>query len=184
MERAQDYYATASGTSFASPLVAGIASLLIAQNPGATVSQIETLLTESVTKPTAMAGLYFTNEYGVGSVNAHRATLIGLAKTQVNLLGTRELSPREPSNGAVWRAASGNVASDESILVGCRISPGDICSSTLEKAGTILRFNTASAAKSSDLQYMFIKGSDLSAGSWTLAVQNRALASSVATVSR
>lgn len=176
-------YATASGTSFASPLVAGVASLLIAQNPQITVSELKFQLTESADKVSSMGVQTFTTEYGVGRLNAHKATLLGLARTQTNLLGELSNNPRQQANGYIWRAASGNVASDESILVGCRIASGDICSSTAQN-NVIYRFWTANNVKGEEYQYIFIKGNALSEGTWSIGVHSREFARSIGTLTK
>lgn len=177
-------YANASGTSFASPLVAGIATLLIAQSPSSSISQIEDVLLNSTTKPSAMSGQNFTNEYGFGVVNAHRATLLNQAISQSSSLGTGELSARAPASGAIWRAATGTLDSDESIVIGCRTFPGDTCQATLEKSGTILRYTSTSNAKSADNQYFLVKASDLTSGSWNTSVHNREYGRSVGSLVR
>lgn len=177
-------YASASGTSFASPLVAGIAALLVAQTPSSSIGQIEYVLINSVVKPSAMSGQNFTNEYGFGLINAHRATLLNQAISQSSTLGTGELSARAPASGATWRAASGTLASDESIIIGCRTFPGDTCHVTLEKSGTILRYTTLANSKSADNQYFLVKASDLTSGSWKVSVHNREYANSISTLVR
>lgn len=168
-------YASASGTSFASPLVAGIASLLIAQKSDISLDQLEFLLTTGVDKPASMNGSAFSNEFGYGRINAHRTTLLGLAKTQDNLLGDRELSPKEPAIGNIWRAATGNINSDESILIGCRVFDTDECSATIQN-GAIYRFNAFNRNKAGALQYIFVKASEVPAGNWSIAVHNREFA--------
>lgn len=176
-------YASASGTSFSTPMVAGVAALLISQNPGISISQISSILTSSTDILPAMGGQSFTQEYGYGVVNAHKATLLGLAKTQNNLLGARELSPREPAIGNIWRSVGGNVGSDEYILLGCRVSLADKCSASVQN-GSIYRFYPVYGDKSDSLQYMFIKGSSVPSGSWNISVNSHEYAKSVGTLTR
>lgn len=165
-------YATASGTSFSAPLVSGVASLLIAQKPDLTPDETAFILTESSEKPSAMYANAFTNEYGFGRLNAHRATLLTHAKTETTLLGDRDLSPREPSIGASWRATTGSIASDESILIGCRVFESDECAVTVEN-GAIYRFPQSRGTKGDPLRYIFIKGSAVPAGTWKISTHNR-----------
>lgn len=177
-------YASASGTSFSSPLVAGIASLLIAQNPTVTPEQIAYILTTSADKTVAMStNNSFDTQYGYGIANAHRATLLGLARTQDYLLGTRELSPNEPSIGKVWRAKSGGIAADESILIGCRVVVGELCSASVKNVGLYPYVNKTSG-KADPLQYIFIKGSEVPSGTWQISVHNNSYASLVTTLTR
>lgn len=177
-------YASASGTSFSAPLVAGMAALLIAQRPTASVTDIQNALTESTLRPTEMGSQVLSDAYGFGVANAHRATLLNLARTQTSLLGTRELSPREPSNGAIWRSSSGTLGADESVLVGCRVSAADICSISAHKGATIARFTSVTNGKAPDLQYIFFTGSNLGVGAWDISVQNNAVGKSIGTLTR
>ena len=68
----QDTYATFSGTSMASPHAAGLAALVISQNPGRTSSEVRDLVESSAedlgaTGPDA--------HFGAGRINAYRALL-------------------------------------------------------------------------------------------------------------
>lgn len=176
-------YASVSGTSFSSPLVAGVASLILSIKPDLTPSQIEYILTESTEKPLAMNDSAFTAEYGHGRLNAHRATLLAHAKTQDNLLGSRELSPHEPAIGATWRATAGLVMPDESILVGCRVFETAECSVTVEN-GNIYKFKQERFIKGDPVKYIFIKGSDVPSGSWKLSVHNQHYASFIKSLTK
>ena len=176
-------YATASGTSFSAPLVSGVASLLLAQKPDLTPDEIEFILTESTEKPSAMYANSFTNEYGFGRLNAHRATLLTHAKTETNLLGDRDLSPREPSIGVSWRATTGTIASDESVLIGCRVFESDECAVTVEN-GSIYRFPQSRGTKGDPLRYIFVKGSSVPAGTWKISTHNRNNATFVTNLTR
>jgi subtilisin family serine protease len=78
-----DYY-TVSGTSFASPYAAGVAALVISQNPTFTADQVETAMAVGCTD---MGITGYDTDYGYGLVNAFRA----LASRLPNL------SPYQPS---------------------------------------------------------------------------------------
>lgn len=176
-------YTNASGTSFSSPLVAGVAALLISQNPSITIDQISSILTGSSVILPAMGGQIYNQEYGYGNLNAHKATLLGLAKTQTNLLGTRELSPREPAIGKIWRSVSGAVGSDEYILLGCRVPTADKCSATVQN-GTLYNFYPVNSDKGDSLQYMLIKGSSIPSGTWNISVNSHEYAKAVGSLTR
>lgn len=165
-------YATASGTSFASPLVAGTASLLLSQNPNLSPDDIYNILTTSADKLSSMAYSIRTNEHGYGRLNAHKATLLALAKNELGILGSRSLSPREPARGNVWRSSSSSIGSDEYILIGCKVFITDSCSATVEN-GSVYRFPQLHFGKNDELQYIFIKGDSVPAGTWKVSIHNR-----------
>jgi len=165
-------YATASGTSFASPLVAGTASLLLSQNPNLSPDEIHTILTMSADKLNSMAHNIRTDEYGYGRLNAHKATLLTSAKNETNLLGTRSLSPREPAIGNIWRSSSASIGNNEYILIGCRVFISDTCSATIEN-GTIFRFSQQQYGKNGELQYIFVRGDGAPSGTWNINIHNR-----------
>lgn len=178
-------YATASGTSFSAPIVAGIASLLISQDDTLTPAEIRDILSESAEKVDGMAGFSFLNTYGYGRANAHRATLMALAATETDAeLGTDSLSPTQQAVGHVWRASSGNIEADESILMGCRIFATDTCSVTASYSSFISRFYQSRQNKGKEIQYIFIKGSDLSSGTWQLSIHNNDYASAIRSITK
>jgi hypothetical protein len=64
-----NYLSGGNGTSWASPLVAGAAALLLAVNPNLTVAELKSALFGSVDQPVALRGKIFTN----GRLNIARA---------------------------------------------------------------------------------------------------------------
>lgn len=177
-------YATASGTSFAAPLTAGVAGLLLAQNQNLTPIELDNILTTSTDLTSGMSGNSFTTQFGYGRLNAHKATLMALASTQVDLeLGTTSLSPRQPAIGNIWRSTLGSVANDESVLIGCRVAETDICSATSDN-GTIIRFSASKARKGDEIQYIFIRGSVLGSGSNVISVHNREYATEITSLTK
>jgi subtilisin family serine protease len=74
-----DYTGLMGGTSAACPLVAGIAALVINVNPNLTYQQVEDLISNSAEKIDLGNAGYnatgFSNMYGNGRVNAHRAVV-------------------------------------------------------------------------------------------------------------
>ncbi len=61
-----------SGTSFATPHISGLASLLKATQPDLTPDKARDLIRERADKVSAMNGASFTKEYGYGRVNASK----------------------------------------------------------------------------------------------------------------
>jgi subtilisin family serine protease len=177
-------YATASGTSFASPVTAGTAALLKAQYSSLTPDQLETILTESTEKPTAMGSNYRTNELGFGRLNAYRALLMAKAYGTISQLGAVSLSPHQPPQGSLWRSSIGAVASDEWLLVGCRVSSAQMCSVAATSGTTSQRFTTALNGKSGEIQFVYVLASSLSSGSWKLSVHSSQLSQLVSTIVR
>lgn len=177
------YYEIASGTSFASPMVTGVAALIKSQNPNFSPSQIATALTDSAEKPPGMSTNYKTDQYGYGRINAHRATLMAKAYTEASLLGSRSISQRESPIGGIWRATSGSIGSDEWVLIGCRVSAGKQCSATVQN-GSIYRFTPGISGKNAEIQYVYVQGSAVPPGTWTVAVHSDQLAAMVGTLTR
>jgi subtilisin family serine protease len=66
-------YVFASGTSFAAPLVSGLASLLKGYNNNLSNDDIRQIIRLSADKVPAMNGANFNNQYGFGRINAGRA---------------------------------------------------------------------------------------------------------------
>ena len=89
-------YGSWSGTSFSSPIVAGVAALVISANPSLTASQIQDILKQSA-DDLGTAG--WDAQYGWGRVNAARAVSLALGG------GGEDLTPptvsfNSPSSGA------------------------------------------------------------------------------------
>lgn len=60
------------GTSYSSPIVAGLAALYRGYKPGASSNETINAITNNADKVSGMAGQNFTNDYGFGRVNASR----------------------------------------------------------------------------------------------------------------
>jgi serine protease len=176
-------YATASGTSFAAPMTSGVAALALAENPTLTRNDLFTILTESAQKVSAMGSSYTTNELGQGRLNAYRALLLARALGDTDQLGTESIDVRQPPLGGFWRSQSGDVASDEWILVGCRVASAQTCTATAAGATTV-RYETALKGKAGELQYIYIPGSSLPAGSSLISVHSTEYAYPITTLTR
>ena len=180
---ADNYYANGSGTSFSAPLVAGLASILISQNPSASISEIENTLTKSTDTTPEMNSNTFSNLYGFGRINAHKATLLALAKNQTNRLGSELTKVSLPAVGALWRAANGAVSNDEWLLFGCRTFQTDTCTITLTKGTS--KYQTNSLERGDQIRYLFVKGSAMnSSGTWTATAHNSHFASSITSITK
>ncbi len=82
-----------SGTSFSSPMVAGAAALLLAQNPTLTPSQIKSALTSTATKVAGMGGQSFTSQYGYGRLDIYNALKsVSLAAPEGSAINTHSVS--------------------------------------------------------------------------------------------
>lgn len=89
-----------SGTSFSSPMVAGAAALLLAQNSTLTPSQIKTALTSTATKVAGMGGQNFTTHYGYGRLDIYSALKsVSLVAPEGSALNTHNVS-LSATNGA------------------------------------------------------------------------------------
>ncbi|HBX52557.1 MAG: hypothetical protein A2275_09720 [Bacteroidetes bacterium RIFOXYA12_FULL_35_11] len=67
------YYGSSRGTSFASPIVAGVAALVLSVNPCLSPAEVQSIL-KSTTDPIVDASSY-PNGVGTGRVNAYKAVL-------------------------------------------------------------------------------------------------------------
>lgn len=70
------YSTSLNGTSFASPQVASLASLIKSIRPSTSVDDITALILASATKPLGMNGALYTNQYGHGVIDAFSALRI------------------------------------------------------------------------------------------------------------
>ncbi len=64
------YSGTLYGTSFSTPLVSSIVSLIKSAKPSYTVDDVTALVDGTAIKPSAMNGKFYTNEYGHGLINS------------------------------------------------------------------------------------------------------------------
>jgi len=71
-------YQSWNGTSFSSPIVAGVAALIISVNPGLSADQIRNILTESADD---LGPVGWDQAYGFGRVNASRAVVLASQTT-------------------------------------------------------------------------------------------------------
>jgi subtilisin family serine protease len=164
------YSATLYGTSFASPIVSGIASLIRSLRPTTSVDDITALIDGSATKTTGMNGQLYTNEYGHGVVNAGTATII--ADT---LSKSTDATPKLAQTGDY---RSEHSFSPEAIMSsGCTAPALTYC--TVRMTNNLgydryLPYVKTSAAGTVGWQW---SGNILQSGEWTLSATQGALSS-------
>jgi subtilisin family serine protease len=109
-------YGSGSGTSFAAPIVAGIAALVMSANPSLTPSQVQEVIKQSADDLGAPGS---DSSYGAGRVNAERAVTLALTTSGGTTADTSPptLSITSPADGAtvsgavtVQASAADNVA--------------------------------------------------------------------------
>jgi subtilisin family serine protease len=92
-------YGPASGTSFSSPITAGVIALIMSANPNLTPNEIETFL-EATTDDLGTAG--YDSSFGFGRVNAHEAlaTVVGVPPAPSDT-ASPTATITSPNNGAI-----------------------------------------------------------------------------------
>lgn len=155
------YSASLYGTSFASPIVSGIASLIRSLRPATSVDDITALIDGSATKTSGMNGQLFTNEYGHGVINAGTAATIADALSK-----STDTTPK--------LAQTGDYRSEHSFSAQALMSSG--CSAPSLSYCTVrmtndlgydryLPYTKTSATGTTGWQW---SGSILQSGEWTL----------------
>lgn len=155
------YSGSLYGTSFASPIVTGVASLIRSLRPTTSVDDITALIDGSATKVTAMNGQLYTDEYGHGLVNA--ATAASIADS---LAHTTQGSPKLAQTGD-YRSEHG-FSIDATMSSGCSAAAGSYC--TVHMTNTqgydrYLPYAKTSATGSAGWQW---SGSILQSGEWSV----------------
>lgn len=107
-------YVTISGTSFSSPLTAGIAALALSRNPALSNAQLSSLLTANADDlGTAGRDIYF----GTGRVNANRVVAAAAPVVDTTAPVTAVTNPRNGASISGLRSVSVSVASSDNIGV-------------------------------------------------------------------
>ena len=172
-------YVTTNGTSFSSPLTAGVAALLKSQYPQITPDQTAEFLNLSADKVPGMTNQDFTEQYGYGRINAHKATLFAKSNFESTLIGQPELSPKQPAEGKVWKLNHSTFTNQEWALIECKINSSFTCLTNLTKSGgQTLRYQPIANRKGNPIQYTFIRGSQISPGNWQVYLHSNEYASS------
>ena len=119
-----------SGTSFAAPIVAGLAALLLQQEPSATYRNITNAITLSADKIPSMLNAYKTLEAGYGRIN------IGRAISTISLLV--QSPTQQTANQKIVNITSITNVNGTANITYCVSIPGALCDFKLvSKFGTI-----------------------------------------------
>lgn len=113
------YASALYGTSFASPQVASLASLIKAIRPNSSVDDITGLILGTATKLPVMNGHLYTNELGHGVINA------GAALTVASSLNTSSAQPQLLQAGGYQ--SEHQFSSSEPLGSGCNVAIGSYC---------------------------------------------------------
>ena len=158
------YSGSLYGTSFASPIVTGIVSLIRSQRPSTSVDDITALIDGSATKVTRMNGLAYTDEYGHGLVNASTAATIANA-----LATSTQAAPKLAQTGDYRSEHS--YSPTATMSSGCTASAGSYC--TVHMANSLgydryLPYSKTSVSNTVGWQW---SGAVLGSGEWTVHAQ-------------
>lgn len=113
------YSSSLYGTSFATPFVASLASLVKSIRPAASVNDVTALIDGSAQKVGAMSGKPYTLQYGHGLINAQSATAIATA------LNTSSSTPLLRQTGNAVSEHSFSAGS--TMASGCEVAAGTYC---------------------------------------------------------
>lgn len=116
------------GTSFASPQVASLASLIKSIRPASSVDDISALLMATASKLPSMAGANFTNKYGHGIINA------GVSLSVTASLNTTSSAPKLLQAGGVRSEHS--FSATDTLGSGCIATTNTYCSVWLRDSQT------------------------------------------------
>ena len=142
------YSSNLYGTSFSSPLVASLAALIKSIRPSTSVSDVTALINATASKPAGMNGLYYTQKFGHGIIDAYSALTIATA------LNTTSDAPTLLQAGNHKKEhITGNTFIQSS---GCLTAPGNPCT---------IQFYQPSTGYTRYLPYQ-IAGNDGAGWSW------------------
>jgi subtilisin family serine protease len=122
------YSTDINGTSFSSPIVAGLAALYRGLKPAASANETVNAITSNTDKVSGMAGQNFTNDYGFGRVNTAHA-----------LNGTPPVAPAPaplPNSTATTLSAGGILHKDDYLL-----SPDGRSALALQRNGNFVLYD-------------------------------------------
>jgi len=146
-----NHYGTGGGTSFASPVVAGVVALVLSVNPALTPAQVTDILKQNADD---LGTTGWDVYYGSGRVNASRAVTAALGS-----VGTIDLLPPSveitaPSNGQRVSGTSTNIlvsASDNVRVVKNELYVDGVLTATSSTAPFTIKWSTRKVAAGSHL---------------------------------
>ena len=153
------------GTSFSTPQVSSLVSLIKSIRPSSSVDDITALLAGSATKLAAMSGQFYVSTYGHGQINAAASV------SNAQLLNSANATPVLDQTGGA--AAEHNFAASEAFSSGCEVPSGTPCTIKLTNANSGLeRYLPYQLASSSGTTGWSWNTSSLTSGAWeTRALQ-------------
>lgn len=162
-------YSKWNGTSFSSPVVAGVAALVLAANPGLSPAQVDKILT-TTTDDLGAAG--YDIYYGAGRVNANRAVQLALNTSASPTSDTQapNTSILSPGDGAQISGVSTTIKISASDNVG------------ISRLSLIIDGNTVTSVTGGNLSYKW-NTRKVSSGSHVLSAVAQDAAGNSATAS-
>lgn len=113
------YAGTLYGTSFAAPIVSSLVSILRYERPSSSVNDIISLVDGTASKPSAMNGVFYTNEYGHGLANANYSMQVA------SILNTATGTPTLAQTGS--EISEHSFRSSSTLSSGCSVSVSTYC---------------------------------------------------------
>lgn len=158
------YSGTLYGTSFATPQVASLVSLLRAIRPSSSVDDVRALLMATATKPTSMSGAIYSEQYGHGIINAGKALQVATS------LNTTTTSPSLLQAGGATSEHSYNL--NDSFGSGCTAQSGTYCAIRIRSGTTgAERYLPYTQAGSSSVGWTWPANVLTAAGSWDIQAE-------------
>lgn len=110
------YNSILSGTSFSSPIIAGIAALQAGEYPGISPSEIKKNLISSAQKVGGMRGNFYTNYYGYGLVDVYKSFHPASCVNDTNRIGSsgQQILPEKHNakkSTSLWYVKTNNTSS-------------------------------------------------------------------------
>lgn len=145
------------GTSFSSPMVASLAALIKSIRPSTSVADVTALINATATKPSTMAGVLYTPEFGHGIINA------GSALTIASMLNASSTTPTLLQAGSY--KSEHTTFSNDTISSGCQAGAGSVCTVELSGSSGYKRY----------LPYSLLSGSGNIGWTWSTNMLESAL---------
>lgn len=166
------YASSLYGTSFASPQVASLASLIKSIRPNSSVDDITGLLLGTATKVPAMNGSVYTNELGHGVINA------GTALAVASALNTTSATPTLLQAGGP--VSEHQFSLSDTVGSGCTVAANSYCTIWLRDDQTgYERYLPYQKANQSGASGWTWSSSMLTSGDWQIRARQGELQSSV-----